>query len=197
MTVPGDGVLDQSNVPSVVVIPFNHEGIQVIEIGTCAFQGISSIREVIIKAKIQQISRRAFYQCENLEKINIPASVFFMGSSSIDTRLIEQNTPSDGTLSVYFEPFSQLKYILNAGISNKKRIILYICEVFSPEITTYFLGGANIIIVYSPTSFIFCGYQTTLGPCVQSFFCHFKSFPSSLSASILLIYISLIFSTPY
>ena len=77
-TEKADGITDASY-SGEVVIEEKIRGKEVLGIAQCAFDGCLYITSVIIYAKLRSINKWAFRNCKNIEYINIPSSVTFIG----------------------------------------------------------------------------------------------------------------------
>ena len=163
------GLKNTNNVPEKLVIPlFSPSNGLVLYIGYNAFKGCQQIREVYIEARLKAIHKNAFCGCQNLVSINIPSTVTFLGQSALDGRV--DDLYSQAHLVCYFDKNSKLNYINLAGISNYRRITLYVFDIIDVVCNGYFLGynsKMSLHTIYSPFSFNICNISTTLIP--QSF----------------------------
>lgn len=79
----GDGIeiyqYDGKEYPEVLEIPSELEGKPVVSIGESAFCYGRGVKEVVIPDTVKSIDKNAFYGMDDLERINIPASVKTMG----------------------------------------------------------------------------------------------------------------------
>lgn len=84
---------------SEVVIPDKIEGLVVSIIGAGAFEGSSSLKNVVIPNTVTSIKSKAFYNCTSLESIVVPLSVknieseVFGGQSSVVVFCMAENKP--------------------------------------------------------------------------------------------------------
>ena len=154
-----DAIADNSIDLSTIIIPEKIYNKDITKINSCAFEQLKTIRIVQIYAKITRIEFRAFDQCSGIERINIPATVTYIGGNAL---CLSNNGPSGGTVHIYFEPGSQLSQIGDGGISSKETMIISYCGQNSMNNC-----GSNIFsyvvnpIIYSPNNIEFCSIQST------------------------------------
>ena len=150
---------------SEVVIPSHYNNQSIIAIGRSAFNECYNIKTVHIHANIREIHFYAFMGCYNLEYINIPASCQYIYQSGLDCRSDVDNTRNNGTFTIVFEPKTQIKYLAQVAIYNAAKFRVYLFDKISPSYVSNFIFGSDLesnTIIYSPYSFRFCGFQTTL-----------------------------------
>ncbi|MBP3402184.1 MAG: leucine-rich repeat domain-containing protein [Clostridia bacterium] len=58
-----------------VIVPAKHEGLPVVAIGECAFEGCSKMENIVLPESIQLIEEYAFYRCNKLLDVRIPSGV--------------------------------------------------------------------------------------------------------------------------
>lgn len=104
-----------------LILPDEHEGLPVTEIGAYAFAGSGILRNVSIPESITKIGGNAFYGCKNLETLFIPKSVEklgespFRGCQSLKTVTVDPENPrycsvdgvvytKDGKSLVFYPP---------------------------------------------------------------------------------------------
>ena len=73
---------DVSNLPSVVCIPFTHNGKAVTAIDYSAFYGSPNLERVVIPEGITVIDNNAFEECRKLKEINLPESLTTINASA-------------------------------------------------------------------------------------------------------------------
>ena len=74
--------IDDDSIENITIYDqINGKSVQ--EIGAKAFYQCQQLKRVIINAKIRSINRYAFMFCSNLEYINIPSTVTFIGEASL------------------------------------------------------------------------------------------------------------------
>ena len=172
-SIQRNGVYNWELAGPVLTIPSVINGHQIEEIGQWAFFGCYYIEEVFISNSIKSINNRSFSDCFNLRSIVIPPSVEFIGYCGIHTynaslASINLSLPnssedsSNGTLTVVFQPNSQIKYIDQHGISRKKNIIIYYNDksYFPCHKDPFFKSVLYSIKIYSPYTNSFCNYPT-------------------------------------
>ena len=157
---PKNGLLTDITIPSKLIIPSYYDKKPVEYIGYSAFYQCLEIEEVEIRARVKAIHKTAFFGCQNLKYINIPSTCTFLGESAIDGRI--NQTFGSGPMTYVFERFSTIQFIDNAALSNFRNIIIYIFDLVDIQCVSYFLGGTYQTKIYSPYFFKFCGVQTTL-----------------------------------
>ncbi len=145
-----DGVIEEYIGPGgKVVVPSVIEGEPIIEIAAYAFANNSDIEEVWICEGIEVIGYRAFYQCPNLYKIELPYSVYEAGSQAFAHSALESIT-IPGQLEI-------LEYGLCGGDPLSEVIFSYgVKEI----LTSSFGGGATPYDVVFPASVeVICGFS--------------------------------------
>ena len=151
---------------TTVTIPEKVNGKPVLEIGCQAFSKLLKLETVEILAKITQINQFAFYGCCSLININIPSSVTFIGYAAISA-IKSDDDPSDGILTIKFEPNATITRIEQFAIEKKLHIIIYYCGYHKPEIVDdAIFYGAQTKIVFSPIELNWGGIVTNPDPSV-------------------------------
>ena len=144
-----DGVIEEYVGPGgTVVVPSVIAGEPITEIAAYAFANNSDINEVYISEGIEVVGYRAFYQCANLYKIELPYSVYKAGSQAFAHSGLESITVPGG--------LEILEYGF-AGTNPLKEVI--ISYGVKEILTSAFGGGYNMKQVIIPESVeIFCGF---------------------------------------
>ncbi len=147
-----DGVIEEYIGPGgVVVVPSTIEGEPIYEIAAYAFANNSDIEEVWICEGIEVIGYRAFYQCSNLYKIELPYSVTEAGSQAFAHSALESIT-IPGQLEVLEYGLCGTNPLSEVTISYGVREIL----------TSSFGGGSTPYDVVFPASVeVICGFSFT------------------------------------
>lgn len=78
----GYSVVDYEGTNTVVVIPKEHNGIQIISIGAGAFDECASLESITIPDGVESIGGSTFYKCASLTTITIPDSVTSIGGQA-------------------------------------------------------------------------------------------------------------------
>ena len=165
-TTHRNGLQPNVDIPSKLVIPYQHNSISIDYIGQFAFYQCQSIVEVIVEARIKGIHRCAFFGCQSLISINIPSTCRFIYGGGLDGRLDPTNIIGEDQLTVVFEPFSVLNFFGEAAISNFEKITIYFFNEISATCDINFLCGLPLsnIKLYSKFSFDVCGFSTVNFP---------------------------------
>lgn len=143
-----DGVIEEYIGPGgTVVIPSEIEGEKITEIAAYAFANNSDISEVYIAEGIEVVGYRAFYQCPNLYKIELPYSVYKAGSQAFAHSGLESLTVPGG--------LEILEYGF-AGTNPLKEVI--ISYGVKEILTSAFGGGYNYDVIIPESVEIFCGF---------------------------------------
>ncbi len=147
-----DGVIEDYFGPGgKVVVPSEIDGEPIHEIADYAFANNSDIEEVWICEGIEVIGYRAFYQCPNLYKIELPYSLYEAGSQAFAHCALESITIP-----------GQLE-ILQYGLCGTNPLSEVIFSYGVKEIlTSSFGGGATPYDVVFPASVeLICGFSFT------------------------------------
>ena len=167
---------DINSLGGLLSIPYYYNGLKVLEIGQFAFSHCTSIIHVHINAEITLIRSFAFVYCSNLQSVNIPASVEKLGHSAFGLGVFYSSTntpPSNGTINIYIESNSKLRYIDTHGICCKSTINIYFCGSQNVESNTLGVVDYDDISIYSHTQLTFAEHQTS----VSSFSCITQQYP--------------------
>lgn len=146
-----DGIIEEYIGPGgTVVIPSEIEGEKITEIAAYAFANNQDINEVYIAEGIEVVGYRAFYQCPNLYKIELPYSVYKAGSQAFGQSGLESLTVPGG--------LEILEYGFAGGNPLKEVVISYgVKEI----LTSSFGGGYNKEVIIPESVEIFCGFSFT------------------------------------
>ena len=146
-----DGINDTS-FTGAIVIEEKINGKSVLEIAQYAFQR-SLITSVTIHAKLRSINYHAFCWCQNIEYMNIPSSVTFIGGSALHFCPSNQATLSKSTLIEFNEGRTLDLYIQRCCFTCRSIIhIIYPSE----KVPTYNSNGA----FYATTTAVICAPKT-------------------------------------
>ena len=145
-----------------VVIPEKVNGIQIREIGYCAFYQCSLITKITIHAKIRSINRWAFFCCTNLKYINIPETVTFIGNTALFLGNLDQTT-ADLPMTVEFNPGRKEPFYINFYAFSRRKTFFIIYPSFHVPLynSQYAFYGVDEAIICAPFVFDFCTKQTT------------------------------------
>ena len=99
---------------------------------------------------------------KSLVSINIPSSVEFIRYCGIHCFNDSTSETSLGTLTVVFNPESNISYIDRHGICRKQHIIIYYLGYKSPlhHNDPFFRSFYQSLTIFSPHVSSFCGYRT-------------------------------------
>ncbi len=146
-----DGVIEEYIGPGgTVVIPSVIEGEEVTEIAAYAFANNADITEVYISEGIEVVGYRAFYQCPNLYKMELPYSVYEAGSQAFSHSALEEITVPGQLEVVQYGVFSTNKL-------NKITISYGVREI----LTSSFGGNFACDVVFPETVEVLCGFSFT------------------------------------
>ena len=165
-TEKADGIVSTSyKGPIVIREKINRK--KVLYISQYAFYNCQSITKVTIYAKIIAINIRAFDYCINLEYINIPATVTFIGFGALYFGTSQSNIDLDVTIE-----FNQgtRDYLLIGDQEFAGRINVYIIYPFNiaPKYTAaYPFVRVNNAVICAPSVFTFYTKQTIKCPISQ------------------------------
>ena len=169
-----NNALSQSYSPTFLRIPSKVNSFHVVEVGQFSFYGVPSITQITIEEGIRQINHYAFYSLINLEIINLPSTVEYLGKYSISACEWDNETPrtSPGTFTVIFQPNSKLKYLDNAAIERKSNAFVYYCGYGNPQFIASPFYQIQNVTIYSFTEFKMNNYETkadyTICPMLQN-----------------------------
>ena len=146
-----------------LVIPKSVYGKEVKAIGGWAFTENTKIVQVLIYARITHIDEYAFCRCINLISINIPSTCTKLAQYSLDQFDNNNQKESVGSLTVFFEPNSQISVFGKKAFAWKYTLFLYFCEAvqITYEDPEQFLNIKNLII-YSKETFTLKNYGTSI-----------------------------------
>jgi hypothetical protein len=156
---PQNGVKSGATLSAEITIAKSVGGRPVAEIGPCAFQSCTQLISVRIEAQITAINYAAFYGCTALTHINVPSSVTFIGDGGISGW--NGTATSPGTLSVFFEPPSQIQFIGNYGFERFATVIVFFCGATAPSFTSEQFHYVASKHVYAQTNLTFGGVNST------------------------------------
>lgn len=93
-----------------IVIPAEHNGKPVSQVENDAFEGLTSLKEVIISEGVSRIGRYAFYNCTSLECVIVPTSVVSIdvGAFSGCTSLVLNEYDNANYLEIAGNPYYAL-----------------------------------------------------------------------------------------
>lgn len=155
-TTIADGIADASY-SGEIVIEDRINGKEVLEIAQQAFNGCR-ITKVTIYAKLRNLNWGSFYDCPNLEYINIPETVTYIGNAVF-------NLPETIDFTVTFEfneGRTQGLYIGAYSFPRRKTVyIIYPSDIIPSyyAMATFYEVTNAFICAYS--SFTFCSKRTT------------------------------------
>ena len=154
---------DTNSQPTFIRIPSKINSYNVLEIGSQAFHGVTSITQITIEEGIRQISHFAFYSLSSLEIIILPSTMTYLGNYSISAcAWINNEIPStsSGTLTIIIHPNSKLNYLGIGAIERKSNVILYYCGYGTPQFISRPFYYVDNVTIYSFTNFLMNENQT-------------------------------------
>lgn len=143
-----DGIIEEYIGPGgTVVVPSVIDGEPITEIASYAFANNADISEVYISEGIEIIGYRAFYQCTNMYKIELPYSIYQAGSQAFGHCGLESITIPGG--------LEVLEYSV-CGTNKLKEVVLSygVREI----LTSSFGGNFNMDVIIPESVEIFCGF---------------------------------------
>ena len=141
----------------IIFIPYKINDTEVKELGAKSFSQCRTIEQVTIEARITQINKYAFLECEKLERINIPNTCKIIQPWGIQTynATLGKSLPNPyKSLTIFFEANSKIKYIDTHGISYREDVNIYTCERINPILNSETFKGVTNLKIYSPASFV-------------------------------------------
>ena len=111
---------DVNNLPEVLVIPAEYEGLPVTRIDNSAFAGATSLKQVIIPDCVTAIEYNAFRDCTNLTSLSLPEGLTELGSFHNGLAAEVFNTDEQGNkyLGTASNPYFALVSLSNNRITS-------------------------------------------------------------------------------
>ena len=146
---------------TAVLIPETVDGKKVIAVGQYAFYECFTIEYVYVKAKIKTIEFRAFDRLTALKEIHLPDSLEIIKMWAI-SGYHPTSGITMGTIKIFFEGVSQLKYLSSEAILNKETLMLFFCSKLSSVSYDNSITSYSNAYIFAPYRFFLGGIKSTI-----------------------------------
>ena len=115
-----------------VVIPDQHEGMPVVEIGIKAFYDFKNLKSIKIPSSIKVIGEKCFYQAKNLERIQLSEGLerieeFGLAYTNVKKLIIPSSTKFIGKFALFFNQ-QLIEITLPEGLTELSENVLSYCD---------------------------------------------------------------------
>ncbi len=171
-----DGAIEEYIGPGGdIVIPTEIDGVRITEIYAEAFQLNNDITSVVIPEGIEKIGHKAFNECKNLVKVELPYSLYELGAEVFRSTGLTEIVIPGGLEKIPYGTFCDARGLTDIKISNGVKEIHTGAfgltspkRVIFPESLDFIAAGAfDFTFSMSSIEFVFCNDKVDMGRKVQ------------------------------